>query len=238
MDFLTILDQVKLPFALPHLLHPPIVHFAVAIPVIILLIEIVNLFIKKRCLNVTSFFLVTLALFIFAAAFFTGKVDGKAAYSLLSDAGQSELKEHKLLGMYLVYGIAALFIIKVITMAMSSTLARAFFVVLLALFIGFTFKQGKDGGELVYSYGANVKIVKAMDDKIFEFEDKLDSTKEELQKCQETLQKCQTEKSVAPEAQPEIKTEKSTQESNQTTNSSANEEINSSSESNESNISQ
>ncbi len=178
-----LLDGIKLPFELPLLLHPPLVHFAIAIPVIALLLEISNIFLKRRCIGVISSLLLLLAVFVYLGAFFAGKTDGSEAYSLLSQAGQEELKEHKTFGIYLVYGIGIVFILKLIFASINKTLAKAFFALILAIFVALVLKQGKDGGELVYKYGANVAPVSAMDDKIMDLEDEVDTLKSELEKC-------------------------------------------------------
>ena len=196
MDALVqLLDGLKLPFAIPLLAHPPLVHFAVALPIIALLLEIVNLFIRRKCVGVTSAFLLLLATGVYVAAFFAGKHDGSEAYALLDAAGKAELKEHKLLGIYLVYGIGLVFILKLIFASFSSRIAKLLFVLILATFVGFVLKQGKDGGELVYKYGANVAKVSQMDDEIMDLEDKVDSCNTTLQQCQEDLKKA---KSAAP----------------------------------------
>ncbi len=177
-----LLDSIKLPLELPLLLHGPVVHFAIAIPVIALLLEISNLVIKRRCVGVISGLLITLAGIVYLAAFFTGKTDGSEAYSLLSNEGKEELKEHKLLGIYLVYGIWAILVLKFIFMAIQKFWAKALFTLILAGFVATSFVQGKHGGELVYKYGANVKAVSELDDKIMELEDEIDTLKE---KCKE-----------------------------------------------------
>ncbi len=184
MGLVQLLDSIKLPFELPLLLHPPIVHFAIAIPIVILLLEISNLFVKRKCVGVISTLLLLLVTLVYFAAFFAGKTDGSEAYSLLSSDGQKELKAHKLLGIYLVYGATLLFIIKLIVAAINNRIAKIIFVILLAAFVGVSLKQGKDGGELVYEYGANVKAVSTMDDKIMDLEDELDSCKSDLEKAQ------------------------------------------------------
>ena len=193
MDALVqLLDGLKLPFTIPLLAHPPLVHFAVAIPVIALVLEIVNLFIRRKCVGVTSAFLLLLAAGVYVAAFFTGKQDGSEAYALLDAAGKAELKEHKLLGIYLVYGIGLVFILKLIFASFSSRIAKLLFVLVLATFVGFVLKQGKDGGELVYKFGANVAKVSQMDDEIMDLEEKLESCNTGLQQCQEDLKKAKT----------------------------------------------
>lgn len=182
-QLIDLLNSIKLPIEIPLLLHSPVVHFAIAIPVIALLLEITNIFIKRRCVGVISSLLLLLAVIVYFAAFFTGKTDGSEAKSLLSADGKEELEAHKLLGTYLVLGVSVLFILKLIFAAMSSRAAKIIFTLILAAFVGFALKQGKDGGELVFKYGANVQAVSAMDDKIMELEEELDSCKNELETC-------------------------------------------------------
>ena len=50
------IPEIPLPFDIPLLMHPPVDHFIIALPLVVLLLEIVNLFIKKRAIGVTSFF--------------------------------------------------------------------------------------------------------------------------------------------------------------------------------------
>ncbi len=180
MDLIGLIDSIKLPVEIPLLLHPVTVHFAIAIPVIVMLLEIINLFTKRKCVGVISTLLLLLAFGVYFAAVMTGKHDGSETFSLLNADGKAELKEHKMLGIYLLYGIGALFILRLIVAAFQGMLAKLFFIIVLAVFLGFVFKQGKEGGELVYTYGANVKAVSAMDDKIMDLEDKLQSCKSSL----------------------------------------------------------
>lgn len=193
-----LLDGIKLPFHLPLLMHPPLVHFAIALPIIALLLEISNIFIKRRCIGVISSLLLLLAVFVYLGAFFAGKNDGSHAFDLLSDAGQAELKEHKLFGIYLVYGIGVVFILKLIFASINKTLAKAIFALILAIFVALALKQGKDGGELVYKYGANVAPVAAMDDKIMNLEDKVDTLQSDLDSCTTKLQKAQSAAAQTP----------------------------------------
>ncbi len=192
-QLIDLLNSIKLPIEIPLLMHSPVVHFAIAIPIIALLLEIVNIFIKRRCVGVISSLLLLLAVVVYFAAFFTGKTDGSEAYSLLSADGKEELKAHKLLGTYLLFGISALFVLKLIFATLSSRVAKIIFTLILAVFVGFALKQGKDGGELVFKYGANVQALSAMDDKVMELEDALDN-------CKSKLQECQSQKAAKPTA--------------------------------------
>ncbi|WP_456453248.1 DUF2231 domain-containing protein [Hydrogenimonas sp.] len=174
---------LKLPFEVPLLAHPVFVHFAIAIPVIVFLLEVANIKARNRAVSVTSLFLMTLALLVYAGAFFTGKADGSHAFAMLSSDAQEELKFHKLLGTYMVYGIGVLYILKILAMLVKRPWARDMFIAFLLIFVGVMFKQGKDGGELVYEYGVNVEPVTKLQDRIDEMEYDIDDLKEELKKA-------------------------------------------------------
>jgi uncharacterized membrane protein len=167
------LPQIALPFDIPVLLHPAVVHFAVAVPVVILLLEFYNLFAKRKSIGGFSFILLILTIVVFAVAYLTGSVDGKEAYDLLSPEGQEELKEHKLLGIYLLIGTVIVLFFKLLAMTKKGFLKFFYFLTLIGLIL-ITFKQGKDGGELVYEYGANIEKVKTLDDELFDAKEALD----------------------------------------------------------------
>jgi len=193
------LPQIELPFDIPVLLHPPVDHFIIALPVIILLLEVVNLIVKKRAIGVTSFFLLILTVVAAVAAYLTGSIDGKEAFPLLSEAAQGELKEHKLLGTYLMLASAVVLVFKLLSAMISRGLMKALYLLVLVLFVVGILKQGKEGGELVYKYGANVKIVKTMDDKMFEMQDELDDYIAEEKEAEEEAAAAEAAKTAVSE---------------------------------------
>lgn len=149
------IPEIPLPLEIPEILHPAIVHFVIAIPVVVLLLELYNLGVKRRSISLFSLFLLIVVAVAMFGAYLTGSVDGKATWDMLSTDGQAELKAHKLLGIYLVYASLGLVVLKLLFMAIRKTLGRVLFILILGGFIAVTFNQGKDGGELVYNYGAN-----------------------------------------------------------------------------------
>jgi len=171
------LPKIDLPFDIPVLLHPAVDHFAIALPVVILLLEFYNLFARRKSIGGFSFILLVITVIIFALAYLTGSVDGKEAYDLLSPEGQAELKEHKLLGVYLLIGTVVVLFFKFLAMTGKGFFKLLFFLFLLGLIV-VTFKQGKDGGELVYEYGANIEKVKALDDELFDVKEALEEANE------------------------------------------------------------
>ena len=231
-ELIALLDGIKLPFEIPLLLHPVAVHFAIALPIVALLLEVSNIFVKRKCVGVISSLLLLLAALVYIAAFFTGKTDGSEAYSLLSAEGKAALKEHKMLGIYLVYGAGAIFVLKLIFAAISSRVAKLIFTILLAVFVGFALKQGKAGGELVYKYGANVQAVSNLDDKVMELEDELDSCKAKLNKAKTPATKKEEKKQTTQKKPAAVENTQSseTKEKTQTSASSQASETNASQE--------
>jgi len=197
------IPQIELPFDIPLLMHPPVDHFIIALPIIILFLEFINLFAKKRAIGVVSFLLIVLTVIAAVAAYLTGSVDGKEAYPLLSEAAQGELKEHKLLGTYLMLASAVVLVFKLLSAMVDRGIMKVIYLFILILFVAGILKQGKEGGELVYKYGANVKIVKTMDDKMFEIQEELDDYIAEEKEAEEEV----AAEAAASEAKEELPAE-------------------------------
>jgi uncharacterized membrane protein len=174
-----------LPIEIPLLMHPVVVHFAIVIPVIVLLIELANLIAKRRALSITSLSLIILMMVIYVDLFITGKTDGSEGAIFLSDEGLADFKAHKLLGLYLIYSTVIVFIFKLVAMLTQKPALKIFFVVLLLGFVGLNMFQGKEGGELVYKFGMNNAALSDANDKLEEITDELDELKAELEDSKE-----------------------------------------------------
>jgi uncharacterized membrane protein len=195
------LPAFELPFDIPTLLHPPIDHFAIAIPILVLIIEIINLVAKKRAIGVITFFLLLIGMAAAVAAYFTGTVDGKEAFDALTQAGQAELKEHKLLGTYLMLASGVVVIFKLLSAMIQRGMMKALYLLVLIVFVAGILKQGKDGGELVYEYGANVERVADLDSELFDTKEELDELKEEMKSASEKVaEKVEAVKEAVSEA--------------------------------------
>ncbi len=206
---------ITLPFELPVLLHPPLVHFAIVLPVVILLLEFVNLFMKKRAVTVISLSLLILWVIVLFGAFFTGKVDGSEAFDAMSPDARELLKEHKLFGTYLALGSLILIVLKFLNLTKNATL-KVLYMLVLAGFVFATLHQGKEGGELVFEHGTNVEALAEMDDKAFDLQEEVDELKEELEelKGESKEDKVQESEVKKEEADEDTKEEKS--DSNET----------------------
>ncbi len=168
------LPKVELPFDIPVLLHPAVDHFAIALPVVILLLELINLVMRKRAISGTSFFLILLTVLAAIGAYLTGLVDGKEAYPALNEAAKEALGEHKLLGTYLMLASGVVLLFKLFSMLTDKSIIRAMYILILIVFVAGIFEQGEEGGELVYKYGMNVEQVKVLDDELFDLKEELE----------------------------------------------------------------
>ena len=212
------IPEIPLPFEIPALMHPPVDHFIIALPIVVLLLEIINLFAKKKAIGVVSFFLIILTVVAAVAAYLTGSVDGKAAWDLLSEAGQAELKDHKILGTYLMLASAVVLLFKLLSAIINRALMKGLFLFVLIFFVAGILKQGKEGGELVYTHGANVKIVKIKDDALFDCKDDLSDYVAEEKEAEEEAKAAAEAKNIEePKKADEVKsTETVTEEKAET----------------------
>jgi len=168
------LPKVELPFDIPVLLHPSVDHFLIALPVVILLLELMNLMMKKKAVSGVSFFLIVLTVIASVGAYFTGLVDGKEAYPALNEAAKAALAEHKLLGTYLMLASGVVLFFKLLSMITGKRIIRVLYILILIAFVAGIFEQGEEGGELVYKYGMNVEQVKVLDDELFDLKEELE----------------------------------------------------------------
>ena len=176
------LPTLPLPFpvteAIPVLLHPVAIHFAVVLPLVILILELINLITKRKSLTITVYILFVLMIGIFVAAYSTGVIDGKNGGLLMSDEGLEHLKFHKNIGIYLLYLSALPVLLKLLTLVIKKPWAKAVYLVSFVGLIALTVYQAKEGGELVYEYGLNVEAKVALDDKVEEMQDEMDELKD------------------------------------------------------------
>ncbi|ADV45996.1 DUF2231 domain-containing protein [Nitratifractor salsuginis] len=156
------IPSFPLPFSVPVEVHPCMVHLAVALPLVILLLELVNLVAKKRALGVFSFVLMVLLAVILFGAYLTGMADAKEAGDVLNAGPAHDLFEaHKIQGIYLVYSALVLVVIKLLSVLVRKTPIRVFFLIFLIAFTALTINTAQKGKELVFDYGVNVKATAA-----------------------------------------------------------------------------
>ena len=138
------------------MLHPPMTHFAVVLPIISLVIGLAYLYKPSELMSkISTRFMVFATIFIIAA-FFTGKNDASDVFIFLSGDGQELLKEHKNIGLYLLIAMVITTAIKLFGCYKKVFKAEVVSIILVALVAGGIIYQGKIGGEITYTYGGNV----------------------------------------------------------------------------------
>lgn len=159
------LPQISLPHIpigidIPHLIHPCIIHMVIALPIIILILEIINLFTKRKIVGVVSFFFISLLLFISLIAYLSGSADAKFAHDSLSSSVWNLIETHRLLAVYIIYITAILLIFKLLSGIFRNTAMKILMFFTLFILIIAIANSAKRGKSLVYDYGVNVKCVK------------------------------------------------------------------------------
>ena len=163
------------------MLHPPIVHFAIVLPVVALVFGLIYLVKRDEGMSKLSSRVTLLAAFAMIAAWYTGDQAGPEIYDYLSEHGQHELMEHKALGLYLAIAMGIIAVIKIVGCKMKNFAIEALAVLLLLGATLTTFAQGKDGGEIVYNYG--------MPFKSYMIEDSIKDAQEEAEEAEEDSEK-------------------------------------------------
>ena len=139
------------------MIHPAVAHFGMVLPIIALILGIAYLIKPSELMSkISTRFMVFASIFLIIA-FFTGKSDGSEAYILLSAEGKATLLEHKDLGLYLAIAMVLASLVKMYGCIKNNLKAEIFAVLLLGIITSGVLYQGKMGGELTYTYGANVE---------------------------------------------------------------------------------
>lgn len=138
------------------LLHPPVVHFAIVLPIVALALEGVWLITKEDAYSKAALWASVVATLFLVAAWNTGKIAGPDAYVLLDEVGKAKLAEHKNLGTVLALSMLVLAGIKVVAFQRKNRLLELIFAAAMTIFVLFVLLQGKYGGELVFDHAAGV----------------------------------------------------------------------------------
>lgn len=182
-------------------LHPAIVHFAIVLPLMALTFQ--GLFLLKKDNAYSKAALVTIvfaALFVLAA-FLTGRDDARGGLmemlSVYHEEGAHELKEHAELGIYLMYAIGVVALLKIVNVFKFRN--KIFDIVILVAFLILSLTmliQGKEGGEIVYEHGTLFEaheIKGSLKESLLDAQD-ADNMQEKVEIFTETIQSILEEK--------------------------------------------
>ncbi|MFN3430259.1 MAG: DUF2231 domain-containing protein [Candidatus Sericytochromatia bacterium] len=141
-------------------LHPMVVHFPIALLIVVLLFDVTALFFPKVELARASLYLSGVATIGAIAAYFSGEAAEEPVEHL--PGIETLLERHEDLGKLLAVAAVAALVVRLVFVwrrwheAVAGRAMLAFFSAVLAVLVGAT---GYVGGQLVYEHGAGVRPV-------------------------------------------------------------------------------
>ncbi|WP_373003773.1 DUF2231 domain-containing protein [Sulfurimonas sp.] len=141
-----------------NILHPPFVHFVVALPVIALFSQLTFFITKDKAYSKAAFRIVGFAMLASFLAIISGLDDAQKIIenkSILQE-GISSLNNHKIFGFVVVATLVATAIVKWYAISKDSSFYENVSLVLIIGLLIVSLYQGRSGGELVYQYSAGV----------------------------------------------------------------------------------
>ncbi len=158
--------------------HPALVHFALVLPLLALVFQLMALATKnvtyRRSANYLFFFGVIAVLL----TSLTGRLAGPDVAPLLSGEGRELFDEHMKLGYVLASFYIFLLVLKIISIGVKKRAFRAVMAIFMVAGVAGLFIQAQHGGELVYKYAGGVEIPDDFDDEDDDEEDEDEETTE------------------------------------------------------------
>ena len=137
-------------------LHPPAVHFAVALPILLLLLEIGYL-LYRRPPDGLEMGAVLLSFLSVLTAYATGYVAHESMEDMpIGEKAASLLHTHERVGLTILLLLLAVLLLRVIYRYLRINILRYLYVLLAALAAALVLYQGSLGGALVYDFGVGV----------------------------------------------------------------------------------
>ena len=143
--------------------HPPVVHFAIVLPLIAAVFGLIYLVVKTETASKLYARATLVAAIAMIAAWYTGSQAGPEIWNVLSDEGQATLVAHKGLGLNLAIAMSVIAVLAMISCKLNKYIIQVVTVIALLALNAATFYQGKIGGELVYQHGTPFKSFLIMD---------------------------------------------------------------------------
>lgn len=138
-----------------YLIHPILVHFAIALFFLSVLFDILGKLTKKEGFHSAAWFnLLFASLSVIATVIFGLIAEGRAPHT---DAGHELLETHETIG-FIVLGIVLILTIwRIILKGKLPVKGLAIYLIVSVLGVGLMFVGGYYGGEMVYTHGYGVK---------------------------------------------------------------------------------
>lgn len=140
-------------------LHPPIVHFAIALVIISIISDFLGITLKKESLKNTGFWTLMFGAVAVVLAFITGhqaeevvekSIEGTVAYKILEN--------HEFIGTLTLISVLILAGFRFILNKVSDIRLMGIYLIVGFIVMAIVGLQGRIGGKLVYEYGVGVKL--------------------------------------------------------------------------------
>jgi uncharacterized membrane protein len=141
-----------------NVLHPPFVHFVVALPVVAFFSQITYMITRDLAYSKAALRIIAMTLLVSFFALYTGMNDAQAitnGHHILTD-GLEVLSTHKTLGIVTVVLLLITTLTKWFAISKTSHSLEVFAVFLIIITIAISLYQGRQGGLIVYQYGGGI----------------------------------------------------------------------------------
>ena len=139
-------------------LHPPIVHFAVALTIIGVIFDLLGFILKKESLKHAAFWTFIVGVLAVWGAMFSGEAAEEAVEHFIEGTNAEKVFEHhEELGKFLPWIFTGLGLFRVYLYVKENSKLMIIYLIAAFIGIGLIGYQGRLGGKMVYEYGVGVK---------------------------------------------------------------------------------
>lgn len=141
-----------------NLLHPPFVHFVVALPVVALFSQFTYMVTKDKSYSKAALRIIAFSFLTSILAVLGGINDAQRVIedSLILQEGLQFLDNHKIGGFIVVFALLITSLTKWFAISKDSSLLENISLVLIIITLAGSLYQGRSGGQLVYEYSAGI----------------------------------------------------------------------------------
>jgi len=139
-------------------MHPPFVHFVVALPVVALFSQFTYLVTKDPAYSKAALRIIGFTMLVSFFALFSGINDAEKlikAHNIIQE-GVAVLQNHKIIGFIVVALLVLTSLTKWFAVSKRSSTLEMFSLLLIILTLAISLYQGRGGGSLVYQYSGGI----------------------------------------------------------------------------------
>lgn len=141
-----------------NIIHPPFVHFVVALPIIALFSQFTYMITKDKAYSKAALRIILFALLASFLAVISGIADAQRIvdnHNIVQE-GMSFLNSHKTFGFVIVAALMITSLVKWVAVFKDSAKFENISFILIIILLVLSLYQGKSGGTLIYEYSAGI----------------------------------------------------------------------------------